>query len=86
MVGGIGKDQAEEGGVSSSRIIRQAIQASVRQYNQPPELAEILFKWVSEILSGNESISDTDVTHRRAEEAFEKVVLNSENPDGEDTE
>lgn len=67
--------------MSADHIIREAIQASIRQHNQSPELADILTKWVAEILSGNESISDLDVTHRRAEEAFEKVIL--EVSDGE---
>ena len=70
--------------MSADHIIKEAIQAAVRQHNQSSELTSILSKWVAELLSGNESIDDVDVTHRRAEEAFERVVLEDPDRDIED--
>jgi hypothetical protein len=70
--------------MSADQIIKEAIQAAAREHNQSSELASILSKWVTELLSGNESISDVDLTHRRAEEAFERVVLEKPDRDIED--
>lgn len=58
--------------------IQEAIQNSVKKYQQPDAVSEKLIKWLDEIIAGNESIDNEESVYRRLDNLCTAVEAEAE--------
>lgn len=63
--------------------IKKALEQSVFDANQKPELANKLLSWIESVVKGNENINDTAKYSERCEICFDNVELGGNNTDSE---
>jgi hypothetical protein len=63
--------------------IKKALEQSVVDANQKPELANKLLSWIENVVDGNESVNDTARYSERCEICFDNVELGENNTDSE---
>ena len=69
--------------MSTDPKIREAIKIAVSDSGQPDGLARKLDSWFEAIATGNEKITDKQVTENRLEMLYEEVKLDTDATDDE---